>query len=142
MHCSPFTNSIWRQHDTGPPYPFLSVSESTEVVGLQGSSALINSKSVGTHRTSHRWSSQDLITLDGLPYVGQMFQRELDLFVATGFSKWGMTNEIAAGTLLEDQLTGRPNRFIERVSQLRQTVKSSDISVFLKTNFDIATQFT
>ena len=125
MHRYPFTNSIWRQHDTGPPYPFLSVSESTEVVGLQGSSALINSKSVGTHRTSHRWSSQDLITLDGLPYVGQMFQRELDLFVATGFSKWGMTNEIAAGTLLADQLTDCPtdslgwfHRSVKRLNQV------------------------
>lgn len=32
MHRYPFTNSIWRQHDTGTPYPSLSVSESTEVV--------------------------------------------------------------------------------------------------------------
>ncbi|QUP88486.1 FAD-dependent oxidoreductase [Exiguobacterium sp. PFWT01] len=96
----------------------------------------------GTHRASHRWSSQDLITLDGLPYVGQMFKREPDLFVATGFSKWGMTNGIAAGTLLADQLTGHANRFVELVSPLRQTVKPNDISAFLKTNLDTAAQFT
>ena len=96
----------------------------------------------GTHRASHRWSSQDLITLDGLPYVGQMFKREPDLFVATGFSKWGMTNGIAAGTLLADQLTGHANQFVELVSPLRQTVKPSDISAFLKTNLDTAAQFT
>lgn len=115
------------------PFPFRNRPKSSSSgQGLRDSSAPMNSKSVGTHRTSHRWSSQDLITLDGLPYVGQMFQREPDLFVATGFSKWGMTNGIAAGTLLEDQLTGRPNRFVERGSQLRQTVNQVISVYFLK----------
>lgn len=95
-----------------------------------------------TARATYRWSSQDLITLDGLPYVGQMFKREPDLFVGTGFLKWGMTNGIAAGILIADQLTGRPNRFSELVSPLRQTVKPGDIGAFLKTNLDTAAQFT
>ncbi|WP_214740736.1 FAD-dependent oxidoreductase [Exiguobacterium sp. s48] len=96
----------------------------------------------GTNRASYRWSSQDLMTLDKLPYVGQMFKRERDLFVASGFSKWGMTNGIAAGILLADQLTGRPNRFIEVMSPLRQSVKPADIGAFFKTNLDTVTQFT
>ncbi|WP_214698653.1 MULTISPECIES: FAD-dependent oxidoreductase [unclassified Exiguobacterium] len=96
----------------------------------------------GTNRATYRWSSQDLITLDSLPYVGQMFKREPDIFVATGFLKWGMTNGIAAGILLADQLTNRPNRFSELVSPLRTTVKSTDLPAFLKTNLDTATQFT
>ncbi len=94
-----------------------------------------------TMRSTYRWSSQDLITLDSLPYVGQMFKREPDILLATGFQKWGMTNGIAAGNLLADQLTGRPNRFLELVSPLRKTVKPSGVGPFVKTNLDTATQF-
>lgn len=95
----------------------------------------------GTNQATYRWSSQDLITLDSLPYIGQMFKREPDLFLATGFLKWGMTNGIAAGNLLADQLTGQPNRFSELVSPLRKTVKPTDVGSFVKTNLDTATQF-
>ncbi|WP_215141130.1 FAD-dependent oxidoreductase [Exiguobacterium qingdaonense] len=93
-------------------------------------------------RATYRWSSQDLITLDRIPYVGQMFKREPDIFVATGFLKWGMTNGIGAGILLADRLTGRPNRFSELVSPLRKTVKPTDVTSFISTNLDTAAQFT
>lgn len=108
------------------PFPFRNRPKSSSSgKGLWDSSAPMNSKSVGTHRASHRSSSQDFITLDGHPYVGPMFQREPDLFVATGFSKWGMTNEIAVGTLLADQLTDCPtdslgwfHRSVKRLNQV------------------------
>lgn len=94
-----------------------------------------------TSRASFRWSSQDLITLDRLPYVGQMFQREPDIWVATGFLKWGMTNGIAAGRLLADLLTGTENRYEQFVSPLRSSVKPHDVKSFVKTNVDTVTQF-
>ncbi|TCI22872.1 FAD-dependent oxidoreductase [Exiguobacterium sp. SL-9] len=94
-----------------------------------------------TKKASFRWSSQDLITLDHLPYVGQMFSREPDLFVATGFAKWGMTNGIASGLLLADLLTGQDNRFRELLNPLRSKFKPTDVGQFLKTNLDTATQF-
>lgn len=39
-----------------------------------------------------RWSAQDYVTVDGLPYVGRLGRNEARVLVATGFRKWGMTN--------------------------------------------------
>ncbi len=54
----------------------------------------------------YRWSSQDNITADGLPYVGRLTRRSRRILVATGFAKWGMTGGTAAATLLADTLLG------------------------------------
>jgi glycine/D-amino acid oxidase-like deaminating enzyme/nitrite reductase/ring-hydroxylating ferredoxin subunit len=68
----------------------------------------------------YRWSTQDNATVDGVPYVGRLTPRSERLFMATGFSKWGMTGGTAAALLLHDLLLGRdsawadlydPNRF-------------------------------
>lgn len=92
-------------------------------------------------RATYRWSSQDLITLDRLPYVGQMFKREPDIFVATGFLKWGMTNGIAAGRLIADLLTNKENRFSEFLTPFRSVLKPYEVKSFVQTNVDTATQF-
>ena len=56
-----------------------------------------------------RWGTQDCITLDGLPYVGQYAKNTPNLYVATGFNKWGMTNAMAAATVLTDLILGKDN---------------------------------
>jgi hypothetical protein len=55
-----------------------------------------------------RWSSQDHSTFDGVPFVGRQPRHER-LYVATGFSKWGMTNGSAAALMLADAIDGRGN---------------------------------
>jgi len=55
----------------------------------------------------YRWSAQDPMPPDELPYVGALVPRSERLFVATGFRKWGMTNGTAAGAVLRDLLLGR-----------------------------------
>ena len=57
----------------------------------------------------HHWATQDCITLDGIPYIGQYSARTPNLYVATGFNKWGMTSSMAAAQLLTDQILGRDN---------------------------------
>lgn len=54
---------------------------------------------------SYRWSTQDCMTLDGVPYVGHLTPRSPDIYVATGFNKWGMTNATASAMLLTDLIT-------------------------------------
>jgi len=58
-----------------------------------------------------RWAVQDCMTLDGMPYIGQYSRRMRDLYVATGFHKWGMTSAMAAAALLTDLVQGRENRY-------------------------------
>ena len=51
-------------------------------------------------REAFAWASQDCMTLDGVPYVGQYSKNTPDLYVATGFNKWGMTSSMVAAELL------------------------------------------
>ncbi len=55
----------------------------------------------------YRWATQDCMTLDGLPYIGQYSARTQNLYVATGFNKWGMTSAMVAATILSDLVRGK-----------------------------------
>lgn len=54
-----------------------------------------------------RWATQDCMSLDGIPYIGQYSASTPNLYVATGFNKWGMTTSMAAAQILTDQICGR-----------------------------------
>ena len=56
-----------------------------------------------------RWSAQDCITPDGVPYIGRFSASTPDWYVATGFNKWGMTGSMVSAMLLRDLITGREN---------------------------------
>lgn len=53
------------------------------------------------------WATQDCITPDGVPYAGRYGKNTEDLYVLTGFNKWGFTNAMAAVQVLTAMLTGR-----------------------------------
>lgn len=57
----------------------------------------------------YRWSTQDAMPADGLPYVGLMSPDARHLHVITGLRKWGLTNGTAAALILRDTLCGRHN---------------------------------
>ena len=56
-----------------------------------------------------RWSAQDCMTLDGVPYIGRFAESTPNWYVATGFGKWGMSHSMVAAQLLADQILGREN---------------------------------
>lgn len=49
---------------------------------------------------THAWSAQDYVPHHALPYAGPLLPGRDDLLVAGGFSKWGMTNGVAAALAL------------------------------------------
>ncbi|MDX1891178.1 FAD-dependent oxidoreductase [Mycolicibacterium sp. 050158] len=55
---------------------------------------------------THSWSAQDYSPVDELPYVGPILPGLDDIYVATGFDKWGMTNGAAAGLALSSRILG------------------------------------
>ena len=55
------------------------------------------------------WATQDCMTLDDIPYIGQYAKSTPDVFVATGFNKWGMTNAMVAADILCDLVRGKSN---------------------------------
>lgn len=56
-----------------------------------------------------RWSAQDCVTLDGIPYIGRFSANTPSWYAATGYGKWGMTSAMAAALLIADQITGVEN---------------------------------
>ena len=58
-----------------------------------------------------QWATQDCMSLDGIPYIGRYSARTVDLFVATGFNKWGMTSSMVAANILTDLVLGRRNPY-------------------------------
>lgn len=59
----------------------------------------------------YRWSAQDLVTLDKLPYIGPITKNQTSILVATGFRKWGMTTGTMAAQLMIDMITERDNPY-------------------------------
>ena len=55
------------------------------------------------------WANQDCMSLDGLPYVGRYSPNMPDVYVATGFNAWGMTNSMMSAELLTDMILGHAN---------------------------------
>lgn len=51
------------------------------------------------------WATQDCMTLDEVPYIGAYSKKTENLYVATGFNKWGMTSAMTAAMLLRDLIT-------------------------------------
>lgn len=66
-----------------------------------------------------KWATQDCMTLDGIPYIGQYAQTTPDVFVATGFCKWGMTNAMTAAEILCDLVRKKQNLYATVFSPLR-----------------------
>ena len=71
----------------------------------------------------YRWATQDCMTLDDIPYIGQYSQRTQNLYVATGFNKWGMSSAMTAAMLLRDLVMGRKNPYAEVYSPSRSILR-------------------
>ncbi len=71
-----------------------------------------------------KWSTQDCITLDGVPYIGPYSKSIPDVYVATGFNKWGMTNAMVAADILCDWIQGKPNPYAEVFSPSRSILRT------------------
>lgn len=74
-------------------------------------------------RESCRWAAQDCMTLDAVPYAGRYSRHTPDLFVATGFNKWGMTSAMAAALLLTDLVQGRDSPYAPVFSPSRSILR-------------------
>lgn len=66
-----------------------------------------------------RWATQDCMTLDHIPYIGQYAKTTPDVLVATGFNKWGMSNAMAAANILCDLVRGKNNPYTSVFSPSR-----------------------
>ncbi len=51
------------------------------------------------------WSAQDPDTADSIPYVGPITDNESNVYIATGYRKWGLSNSLVAGEIISSAIT-------------------------------------
>jgi glycine/D-amino acid oxidase-like deaminating enzyme/nitrite reductase/ring-hydroxylating ferredoxin subunit len=73
----------------------------------------------------YRWSAQDYVTPDNLPYVGQFTSKTPNIYVATGFGKWGMTNGVASALILDDLIYKGKSQWSDAFDPSRKTFMAS-----------------
>jgi Rieske Fe-S protein len=61
----------------------------------------------------YHWSTQDVMPIDNVPYIGPLPSNSENSFVATGFRKWGMTTGTVAAMILKDLILGKSNAWEE-----------------------------
>ncbi len=71
----------------------------------------------------YSWAAQDCMSLDKIPYIGLYSKRTPDLYVASGFNKWGITSSMAAAMILTDMVRGKKSEFAEVFSPQRSILK-------------------
>ncbi len=75
-------------------------------------------------RVVTRWSAQDCMPHDGIPFIGKYSIFTPHLYVATGFQKWGMTTSMVAAKLLCDEICGKENPYTELYSPNRLLIRA------------------
>lgn len=51
------------------------------------------------------WAAQDCMSLDVMPYIGRHSSGRRELYVASGFNKWGITGSMVAARLISDLIS-------------------------------------
>ena len=88
----------------------------------------------------YRWSAQDYVPVDHVPFVGRLSPASERVLVATGFKKWGMSNGAAAGVMLADRIAGRRNGFADFFDTNRANPRQS-IKDLVKENANVVKRF-
>lgn len=89
---------------------------------------------LGIKEIPYRWSAQDMVTPDKIPFVGPATATHPNVLIATGYAKWGMTNGTIAAKILTDTVLEKENRYAELYNPSRLTGWGN----MIKDNVDVA----
>jgi glycine/D-amino acid oxidase-like deaminating enzyme/nitrite reductase/ring-hydroxylating ferredoxin subunit len=87
--------------------------------------------------TEYRWSTQDYYSVDKLPYIGRLTRRSRNVYAATGYRAWGLTNGTLAAMILTDLILGRENPWAEMYDAKRVKPRAG-ATMFVKENMSAA----
>lgn len=87
----------------------------------------------------YRWSTQDCMTLDDIPYVGHFTSNTPNLYIATGYGKWGMTNSMASSMILRDIIIDGKSAWQDVYNPSRETIAASAKN-FVVENLNVASE--
>jgi glycine/D-amino acid oxidase-like deaminating enzyme/nitrite reductase/ring-hydroxylating ferredoxin subunit len=96
-------------------------------------------RNFGIDTFDYRWSTQDAVSFDKLPFIGKLTPFDRNIYVATGFSLWGMSKGTLAGMLLHDLVLGKNNPWAELYDSTRATPFLTPQSI--KENINVGTHW-
>ena len=59
----------------------------------------------------YKWNTEDCISLDKIPYIGEFSNLMPNMYIGTGFNKWGMTSSNVAANIIVDKILGKENKY-------------------------------
>ncbi|MEA5500527.1 FAD-dependent oxidoreductase [Limnoraphis robusta Tam1] len=89
----------------------------------------------GVEEIAYRWSTQDMVSFDKLPYIGKLTPFNNHTYVATGFSLWGMSKSMISAMILSDLILGKENPWANLYDATRPTPFVTQESI--KQNLDV-----
>ena len=88
----------------------------------------------------YSWATQDCMTLDEVPYIGKYSKHTPNLYVATGFNKWGMTSSMVSAMILSDLVQGRDNVYASVFNPSRSMIRPQLFVNMLESTVGLLTQ--
>ncbi len=70
-------------------------------------------------KIKYRWCTEDCISLDKIPYIGEFSSLMPNVYVGTGYKKWGMTTSNVAANIITDKILGKENAYEEVFTSTR-----------------------
>lgn len=87
----------------------------------------------------YNWAAQDCMTLDHIPYIGPYSKRLSNVYVSTGFNKWGMTSAMVSAGILTDLVLGKQNPYAVVFDPVRHMKKASLMKNGMEAAADLCT---
>lgn len=102
-------------------------------------------------KTVYKWNTEDCISVDKVPYIGEFSELMPHMYVATGYKKWGMTTSNVAANIITDMILGKENKYsniflstrfhpIKNAEEVKNMIKETSYSLVInKTVFSPGT---
>ena len=75
----------------------------------------------------YKWNTRDCISLDKIPYIGEFSTLMPNMYICTGFNKWGMTSSNVAANIITDCILGVDNKYLKIYDSTRlKPIKNRD----------------
>jgi glycine/D-amino acid oxidase-like deaminating enzyme len=73
----------------------------------------------GISSIDYTWKGMDYMAYDDVPLIGKLYPWSKNIYVATGFRKWGLSTSMVAAIILRDNILGAHNPWAETYDSVR-----------------------
>lgn len=82
----------------------------------------------------YKWNTEDCITLDKIPYIGEFSHFMPNMYIGTGFNKWGMTSSNVAANIIVDKILGLDNKYedVFKATRLHPIKNNAELGNMIK----------